>query len=64
MAAEITDAHLHVVCTEASWDGLAAALAGRDGDLATRLVLYDTAAAEPERFERYGVVARTLSAAE
>lgn len=61
MAAEITDAHLAVFCTEASWDGLADALTDRYGDVASRLILYDTAAADAERLERYGVVARAIS---
>jgi hypothetical protein len=61
MAAEITDEHLAVFCTEASWDGLAGALRARYADLATRLVMYNPAL-DPERIERYGEVARRLSA--
>jgi probable F420-dependent oxidoreductase len=63
MAEEITDGHLAVFCVESSWDGLATRLADVYGDLATRLVLYDTATASQERLERYGAVARVLSAA-
>lgn len=61
MAHEITDDHLAVFCTEASWDGLADALIDTYGDLATRLVLYNPAFETPERFERYGAVARDVS---
>lgn len=62
MAAEITDDHLRVFCTEASWDGLADALVATYADLATRLVLYTPPFEGPERFERYGEVARQISA--
>ena len=63
MAAEITDDHLATFCVEARWDDLAGRLTAVYGDIATRLVLYDTATATPERFERYGEIARALSAA-
>lgn len=60
MAAEITDDHLATFCTEASWDGLAPALRDRYGGIADRLVFYNPAGETPERFERYGEVARRL----
>jgi probable F420-dependent oxidoreductase len=61
MAAEITDDHLGVFCTEASWDGLADTLIDTYGDIATRLVLYNPAFESAERFERYGIVAAAIS---
>jgi probable F420-dependent oxidoreductase len=60
MAAQITDDHLAVFCTEATWDGLADALVDTYGDLATRLVLYNVSVADEERFARYGEVARAV----
>ncbi|TFV56822.1 TIGR03617 family F420-dependent LLM class oxidoreductase [Mycobacterium sp. PS03-16] len=60
MAAQVTDEHLAVFATESTWDGLADALIAKYGGTATRLVLYN-ATADPERFERYGEVARRLS---
>ena len=62
MAAEITDDHLAVFCTESTWDGLADELVDTYADLAGRLVLYSAAWVSDERFERYGDVARTISA--
>ncbi|SNW18547.1 putative F420-dependent oxidoreductase, MSMEG_2256 family [Mycolicibacterium thermoresistibile] len=61
MAAVITDEHLAVFTTESTWDGLADALRARYGGVATRLVLYN-AQNTPEQLERYGAVARQLSA--
>ena len=61
MAAEITDEHLAVFCTEASWDGIADALIAKYDGLADRLVLYNPAFDTPDRFERYGAVAREIS---
>jgi probable F420-dependent oxidoreductase len=61
MAAEITDDHLAVFCTEASWDGLATALLDTYEGLAGRLVLYSPGFDSPERFERYGAVAAEIS---
>ena len=61
MAAEITDDHLGVFCTEATWDGLADALIEKYARLVDRLVLYNPAFDTPDRFERYGTVARTIS---
>ncbi|MGA0879009.1 MAG: TIGR03617 family F420-dependent LLM class oxidoreductase [Ilumatobacteraceae bacterium] len=61
MAAQITDDHLATFTTESTWDGLADALIDRYGDLASRLVLYN-AGRDPERFERYGEVARRIVA--
>lgn len=65
MAAQITDDHLAVFTTEATWDGLAEALLARYGGLATRLVFYNAIQErdrDPERFRRYGEVARRISA--
>jgi probable F420-dependent oxidoreductase len=59
MAAQITDEHIAVFATESTWDGLADALRDKYGRIATRLVLYN-ALGDPERFERYGEVARQL----
>lgn len=61
MAAEISDEHLAVFCTEARWDGLADALIATYGDVVDRLVLYSPRFDTPERFERYGAVARDIS---
>jgi probable F420-dependent oxidoreductase len=61
MAAEITDDHLAVFATEANWDGLADALTDAYAEVAERLVLYNPAGDTPERFERYGAVARDIS---
>ena len=61
MAAEITDDHLSVFCTEATWDTLADALITTYGDLAHRLVFYNPGFESPERFERYGLVAAEIS---
>jgi len=61
MAAQITDEHLAVFAVESSWDGLSDALHERYSGLAARIVLYN-AARDPERFERYGAVARAVSA--
>jgi hypothetical protein len=62
MAGEITDDHLAVFCTEAAWDGLAEALIDTYGAVVDRLVLYNPGFDTPERFERYGAVAREVSA--
>lgn len=61
MAAQISDEHIATFAVESTWDGLADALIGRYGAFATRVVLYN-AVADPERFERYGAVARRVSA--
>jgi alkanesulfonate monooxygenase SsuD/methylene tetrahydromethanopterin reductase-like flavin-dependent oxidoreductase (luciferase family) len=61
MAAEITDEHLSVFCTEATWDDLADALIAEYAGVVDRLVLYNPSFDTPERFERYGAVARTIS---
>lgn len=61
MAAQITDDHLAVFTTESTWDGLADALVEKYGGIARRLVLYN-ANHSPERFERYGHVARLVEA--
>ncbi|OBB57088.1 LLM class F420-dependent oxidoreductase [Mycobacterium sp. 852013-51886_SCH5428379] len=62
MAACITDDHIATFATESTWDGLADALRAKYDGVASRVVLYN-AAANPERFERYGAVAQRLSAA-
>ena len=61
MAAQISDEHIAVFATESTWDGLADALTGKYGDIAARLVLYN-ALVDPDRLERYGEVARQVSA--
>ncbi|MDX2379055.1 MAG: LLM class flavin-dependent oxidoreductase, partial [Acidimicrobiia bacterium] len=61
MTAEITDEHLATFCVESSWDGLAAALIDEYGATASRLVLYNAGSDTPDRFDRYGDVARTVS---
>lgn len=61
MAAEITDEHLGVFCTEASWDDLADALISRYATIVDRLVLYNPSFDSPERFARYGAVAAEIS---
>jgi len=62
MAAQITDEHLAVFCTESSWDHLADALVETYAATISRLVLYNPASESRERFERYGAVARDISA--
>jgi probable F420-dependent oxidoreductase len=59
MAAQITDEHLAVFTTEATWDGLADELVTKYEGIADRIVLYN-ANLSPERFERYGDVARLI----
>ena len=52
--------------TEATWDGLADALRARYDGIAARLVFYNAIQqrdTSPERFRRYGEVARQLSSA-
>jgi hypothetical protein len=61
MAAEITDDHLGVFCTEARWDDLADELIATYADIADRLVFYNPVFDSPDRFERYGAVARAVS---
>ncbi len=61
MAAEITDEHLSVFCTEARWDDLADSLIAKYADVVDRLVFYNPAFDTPDRFERYGAVARAIS---
>jgi hypothetical protein len=50
-----------VFCTEAAWDGLADALVDKYAGVVDRLVFYNPAFDTPDRFERYGTVARTIS---
>jgi probable F420-dependent oxidoreductase len=61
MAAQITDEHIAVFATESTWDGLADALTEKYGTVATRLALYN-ALNDEDRIERYGEVARRVSA--
>jgi len=61
MAAEITDEHLAAFCTESSWDQLAGKLTDKYGHTAERLVLYNAGRETPERFEKYGAVARQIT---
>jgi probable F420-dependent oxidoreductase len=61
MASQISDDHIATFATESTWDGLADALVDKYEGIATRIVLYN-ALADPERFERYGEVARRISA--
>jgi hypothetical protein len=59
MAAQITDEHIATFATESTWDGLADALTDKYGEIATHIVLYN-ALGDPERFDRYGAVARRI----
>jgi probable F420-dependent oxidoreductase len=61
MAAQVSDDHVAAFATESTWDALADALTDKYGATATRLVLYN-AVGDPDRFERYGEVARQVSA--
>ena len=61
MTAEITDEHLATFCVEATWDGLADAVIDEFGSIASRVVLYSASTDTPERFDRYGEVARAVS---
>ena len=66
MAAQITDDHVAAFTTESTWDGLADALREKYDGLASRLVLYNALGdrtRSPERFARYGEVARQLMSA-
>ena len=67
MAAQITDDHLGVFCTEANWDDLAGALVDKYRGIAGRLVFYNATMGRPdraaERLERFGEVARQIRAA-
>lgn len=59
MAAQVSDDHIAVFATESTWEGLADALIEKYSGTATRLVMYNSAA-DPDRFERYGEVARRI----
>jgi alkanesulfonate monooxygenase SsuD/methylene tetrahydromethanopterin reductase-like flavin-dependent oxidoreductase (luciferase family) len=61
MAAQVSDDHVAAFATESTWDTLADKLIEKYAGTATRLVLYN-AVGDPERFERYGDVARRVSA--
>jgi probable F420-dependent oxidoreductase len=60
MAAQVSDDHVAAFATESTWDMLADKLIQKYAGTATRLVLYN-AVGDPERFERYGEVARRVS---
>jgi probable F420-dependent oxidoreductase len=60
MAAQITDDHIATFCTEATWDGLAAALVDKYQGIASRLTLYNAMMGRPERLERFGEVVREI----
>ena len=62
MAAQITDDHLATFCTEAGWDDLADRLVETYEGIADRLVLYSAGTADAATLERYGAVARDISA--
>ena len=49
------------LCTEAHWDDLADALVAKYDGIVDRLVFYNPAFDTPDRFERYGAVARAIS---
>ena len=59
MAAQITDEHIAAFAVESTWENLADALIEKYGGIATRIVLYN-ALSDPDRFERYGAVAKRL----
>jgi probable F420-dependent oxidoreductase len=61
MAAQVSDEHVAAFATESTWDTLADKLIDKYQRTATRLVLYN-AVGDPERFERYGEVAREVNA--
>jgi probable F420-dependent oxidoreductase len=61
MAAQVTDDHVAAFATESTWDTLADKLIDKYASTATRLVLYN-AVGDPDSFERYGEVARQVSA--
>jgi probable F420-dependent oxidoreductase len=61
MASQITDDHLATFATESTWDQLERALVDKYEGIASRLVLYN-ALDDTESFERYGEIARRISA--
>lgn len=61
MASQITDDHIATFATESTWDGLADALIAKYDGIATRIVLYN-AGSETERLEKYGEIARLITA--
>ena len=63
MAAQITDEHIATFATESTWEDLADNLTETYGGRATRIVLYN-AGGDQSRMERYGEVARRISAEE
>jgi probable F420-dependent oxidoreductase len=60
MAEVITDDHLAVFCTEATWDGLAQTLVDKYRGVADRIVFYNAMMGRPERLERFGEVAKEI----
>lgn len=61
MATQVSDDHVAAFATESTWDALGDKLIDKYAGMATRLVLYN-AVGDPEQFERYGDVARQVSA--
>lgn len=61
MTAQITDDHIAAFATESTWDGLEDALLSKYDGIATRIVLYNASTGR-ERFEKYGEIARRISA--
>jgi probable F420-dependent oxidoreductase len=61
MAAQVSDDHVAAFATESTWDALTDKLIEKYAGTATRLVFYN-AVGDPDRFERYGEVARRVSA--
>jgi probable F420-dependent oxidoreductase len=60
MAKVITDDHLAVFCTEATWDDLAQTLVDKYRGVADRIVFYNAMMGRPERLERFGEVAKEI----
>ena len=61
MMAQVSDDHIAAFATEATWDELADTLTGKYAGVTDHLIFYN-AIGDPERFERYGEVARRLRA--
>jgi len=66
LATAVDDELLAHFVVEATWDGLGAAIAGRLGGVATRVVLYfaNPAVADEDALERFGAVAAELAGPE
>ncbi|RLE21422.1 MAG: LLM class F420-dependent oxidoreductase, partial [Actinobacteria bacterium] len=61
MASEVSDEHLAMFCTEATWDTMADALIAKYSGIADRLLFYNPVADTPEAFDKYGEVARDIA---